>query len=118
MASNYEMHIDTEKLNQVANQLRGIKVSMDEKIAEIGAVLNKLESDFAYQSEESVKVRQVFDKFKNTTQMEFDKDMDAFAAFMETVSTHHIDSAARISKNIDAYLDDPIKDIPNKFFNS
>ncbi len=115
MASNYEMHIDTEKLNQVANQLRGIKVSMDEKIAEIGAVLNKLESDLAYQSEESVKVRQVFDKFKNTTQTEFDKDMDAFAAFMERVSTHHIELATQLSTNIDVNLDKPIADIQNKF---
>lgn len=115
MASNYEIHIDTEKLNQVANQLRGIKVSMDEKIAEIGTVLNKLESDLAYQSEESIKIRQVFDKFKNTTQTEFDKDMDAFAAFMEKVSTHHIETAANISNNIDIKLSNPINDIQNKF---
>lgn len=115
MASNYEIHIDTEKLNQVANQLRGIKVSMDEKIAEIGTVLNKLESDLAYQSEESVKVRQVFDKFKNTTQTEFDKDMDAFAAFMERVSSQHVELAGVISGNIDVQLEGQTQVVASRF---
>ncbi|MGN0587413.1 MAG: hypothetical protein ACI4JF_09015 [Oscillospiraceae bacterium] len=115
MASNFEQHIDTEKLNQIAVQLRGLKESMDNKVSEIGATINKLESDTAYQSAESAKIKETFNKFKNTVQAEFDKDMEAFAVFMEKVSTQHIELATTISANIDTQLEGQTQAVASKF---
>lgn len=115
MASNFEQHIDTEKLNNIAGQLRGLKTSMDEKVAEIAGVINKLESDTAYQSAESAKIKATFEKFKNTVQAEFDKDMDAFAVFIEKVSSQHVELASWISKNIDVQLEGQTQGVASKF---
>lgn len=115
MASNFEQHIDTEKLNQIANQLRGIKNDMDNKVEEINSVVNTLESDSAYQSAESEKFRTTFRKFQQTIQMEFDKDMDAFAVFMEKVSTQHVQLAATISANIATQLEGKTAPTASKF---
>lgn len=115
MASNFEQHIDTEKLNQIATQLRGIKTSMDNKIEEINNIINRLESDMAYQSAESEKFKSTFKKFQQTTQVEFDKDMEAFAVFMEKVSTQHVQLAGTISTNIDTQLESQTAGIASKF---
>lgn len=115
MASNFEQHIDTEKLNQVASQLRGIKESMDNKVNDVSVVISKLESDTAYQSAESEKFKTTFNKFKTTIQAEFDKDMEAFAVFIEKVSTEHKEVASEISNNIDVGLDGKTQTVQSKF---
>lgn len=115
MASNFEQHIDTEKLSNIAGQLRGLKSSMDGKVDEIAAVINKLESDTAYKSVESEKIKRTFDTFKKTIQTEFDKDMEAFAVFIEKVSSQHVELATLISNNIDTQLESQTQVVASKF---
>lgn len=115
MASNFAQHIDTEKLNAIAASLRSIQVQMDNKVNDISVTINKLESDTAYQSAESQKIKTTFDKFKNQVQTEFDKDMEAFARFFEKVSTEHTSLAATISANIDTQLEGQTGAVTSKF---
>lgn len=98
--SGFAQHIDTEKLNQIAAQIRAIKGNMDQKIIDIDSTLKKLECDYAYKSAQSEQIKQAFESFKNLTTAEFDKDMDAFAVFIEKVSTTHTELAGVISNNI------------------
>lgn len=98
--SAFGQHIDTEKLTQTAANMRTLKADMDNKISEIEAQLNKLESDYAYSSPESEQIRQAFSTFRQTTQTEFDKDMEAFASFFDKVVTTHGEVAGKISTNI------------------
>lgn len=98
--SIFGQHIDTEKLTQTAANMRTVKADMDNKITEIEAQINKLESDYAYSSPESEQFKQAFSNFKLKTQSEFDKDMDEFAAFFEKVVETHGELAGKISTNI------------------
>ena len=74
---------------------------MDQKVADIEATLNRLECDYAYSSAQSQQIKTAFTNFKNMTTTEFDKDMDAFAVFIEKVSTTHTELAGVISNNIE-----------------
>ncbi len=104
--SVFGQHIDTEKLTQTAANMRTLKTDMDNKISEIEAQVNKLESDYAYSSPESEQFKQAFSAFKQTTQTEFDKDMEAFAAFFDKVVTTHGKLAGSLSSNISKISDE------------
>ena len=100
MATNFEQHIDEEKLHQVATDLRNLKQQMDQKVTDILTETNKLESNYAYESDQSREFKEAFQKFQTETQSAFDLDMDAFANFIDKVATEHSQLAAKISQNI------------------
>lgn len=98
---SFAQHIDTIELDQIAGKVRGIKGDMDQKVIDIDSTLKRLESDYAYKSAQSEQIRNAFENFKNITTAEFDKDMDAFAVFIEKVSSTHTQLASVISNNIE-----------------
>ena len=114
MASNFTQHIDTAKLNDVARGLRTFKTDMDNKVEQIDNKLKQLESDYAYQSQQSEEIKAAFNKFMNTTKAEFDKDMEAFSVFIEKVSQTHKELAQRITQNI-ATIDSQTSTVASKF---
>ncbi len=115
MASAYEQHIDTEKLNNIAGQLRTLKTNMDTKVEEINTTIKSLGSETAYASAEADKLKTTFEEFKIKIQDEFDKDMEAFAVFIEKVSGQHAELARALSGNIDTQLANQTNAIASQF---
>ena len=97
---SFQIHVNTERLNEIAAALRTYKGQIETKLDEIEAKVKCLESEYAYSSPQSEEFKAYFTEFKNGTKAAFGTNVEEFAIFIENVSEEHRVLAQTISNNL------------------
>jgi|GEM_PF-3645466 len=79
----YELKQDLIALQECSNKAKKINGDLGKKLDDIQAVMNRVETDFAWKSDLSEATKVKFGNFKTQSYAGFSKLMDSFSTFID-----------------------------------